>query len=364
MSEITYGSMVAQAETYDARMPARLGYVDAARGIATLAMIFAGFAQLPFGAAEKFAFTRLASVVEPFATPAFCVIAGLMLQRALRDSWPRYFMRKVAPFVWRYVMWATLAALAMAALQAPLNSTILGRVLVGVVIEPPQMLVILCGLALAFFAARLARGWPVLIILPIAATLEIALGGTGGPIPASFFRCFVYLYVGHVFAPEIRMLARRAAQHRAEALSALLVWTIITAFAALAPIPFTDEGTLATLPFASLGFGLAGAAAIIATASLVEGTEEAGVLRWIGVRALPIYLAGFVGFVALRVLAIGWPVVFAPGAGLIMLSAAVLAATLAVVLAGRPPQKQAAPEGDKSSVGNALARIASRLAPR
>ena len=147
----------------------------------------------------------------------------MMLSRAIRRPWPHYLVHKVAPLVWRYVLWGALTSLALAALHAPFKSAMIGRVFVSLVVEPPAMLLVLCALALSFLAARLVRGLPVLVVLPFAALLEIAHLKWGGPIPASFCRSFVYLYVGHVFATDIRALARWASLHRETALAGLVM---------------------------------------------------------------------------------------------------------------------------------------------
>ena len=59
MTDKPPGSMVAQAEAYDARSSRRLGYIDGARGVAILCLVFVAFAGLPFSAAEKIVFDRL-----------------------------------------------------------------------------------------------------------------------------------------------------------------------------------------------------------------------------------------------------------------------------------------------------------------
>jgi hypothetical protein len=262
--------------------------------------------------------------------------------------------------VWRYVFWATIGGLAVAMLHAPLKLALLYRVLVEIIVTPPPMLVVLCALALSFFVARLGRGLPVIVMGPVAAALEIAHVKLGGPIPESFCRWFVYLYLGHAFAPEIRALARWIPRNRETAIASVVTFAMIDIFAAVPPIPWTGDLTLAQLPFASLGLGVAGALAVIVTARLVEEQPETRYLRCIGANALSVYLVAYVALVAFAACAPKAPDAFPPGLGLMLAGALVLCAALAVLRSGRVATR---PEAH-IDLGKAFARMASRFAPR
>ena len=342
----------------------RIAFVDSARGLLVLLMVASAASVLPMGGIEKAGLARLAEFTSTFTAPAFFLLAGVFLHRSMRRPWPMFFLQKVAPLIWRYVLWAGVGTLIGLWLRAPLSPALLLRALGRIVIDPPAMLLIVCALPLSFVGVRLLRGLPILLVMPIAAALEIAHLSYGGLIPASFCRLFVYLYIGHVFAPEIRTLARYAVQNRTHALYGLIIGALLNAFAAFVTLPFVGV-PLASLPFASLALGLCGAAATIVLASLLEVDFDTSALRWIGQRALGLYFAGFVLVEALQAAALKLPAGFPSGAVLLFAGASVLSVALIVAFVqrrGAAPSHIAATSHIEG--GKPMASMASGAAPQ
>ena len=286
------------------RAQARLTCVDTARGLLVVCLIVVALAAA--SPAQPAPLALLAAFLSTFAEPAFFVLAGMFLYRAMRLSWIDFLRVKIAPLVWRYMLWGASGTLLALWLQAPLSAATLMRGFARVLLDPPAMLLVVCALAISLAAVRVLRGLPIIVALPVAAALEIFHVTYGGPIPTAFCRLFVYIYIGHMFAPEIRQFTRYVTQHRGNAVCGLAVWTAMNAIA-ISIAPPMAAGSVATLPFASLGFGLVGAAAIIAIACLIDGHAGTAILRRAGENALGLYLIGFILIEIWRALAPGLP---------------------------------------------------------
>ena len=319
-------------KSLEPRGNARLASIDCVRGLSVLLMIAAGAASLPFSSSEKTVLGQIAAYAAPFAAPAFFLAAGLMLHNALKTPWTAFLLNKVAPLIWRYVLWGLAGALMALWLSAPFKPGYLLYGLMRVLIDPPAMLLILCALPMSFIVLRALRVIPLVLLLPFAIALEITTSVSWGPILASFCRLFVYLYVGYVFAIEIKALARFATTNRTIALYGLVIWAVLNGLATFAPIPFVGAGVLAQLPFASLGLGLLGAMAMIVLASLIESSADSISARPIGERALAVYLTSFLLIEALRGAAIKFGGTLPSGAALLIVSAIILASVFVALI--------------------------------
>ncbi len=286
------GGMRQRAPSRDA---SRVEFVDIARALTVCAMIAGAIvAAIPPAHPARPWLAILTELTAPFALPAFFVLAGVFLHRSMRSSLPSFFVHRVAPLVWRYILWTTVGTLIALLFKLPISFAVLLRCVARVLLDPPAMLLVVCVLAVCLALVRLTRAAPALLALPAGAALEICHPDFGGAIPSGVYNLFIYLYIGHVFAPEIRRFARYVARNRRQAGCGLAIWALLNAVAVHAHVPFVQAGSIASLPFASLGFGLAGVAGVIALASLSAEAACAPILRWIGARALGVYFLSFV----------------------------------------------------------------------
>ncbi len=290
--------------TATASPSSRLVTFDAARGAVILLMIFAAaVAALPKGAPAQAMLDGVAAFFTPFVQPALFLIAGIFLHRSMRRPWVSFLPSKVAPLVWRYAFWAVAGTLVAALVRSAPSHGILFRSALRVVVDPPPMLLVVIALAVSLVVLRALRTLPVVLMLPAAAALQIAHPQSGGLILASVAQLFVFLYIGHAFAPEILAFARRAASQRMPTTVAIALWTLINAVAVSAPSPMAGIAHLAQMPVFSLGLGLAGGLAIIAFASLLESEGDADLLQQTGQRGLSLYLLSSLGIEPWRALA-------------------------------------------------------------
>lgn len=340
--------------------PSRLAWLDGARGVATLLMIAIGAATLPFSPYEKAGLGAIAAYASPFAAPTFFLVAGLLLRNSLKAPWPTFLLHKVTPLIWRYILWGAAGTLGALWLSALLRPGYLVHSFARTLIDPPAMLLVLCALPLCFIVLRALRAMPLALLAPLAITLEILTPMHGGPIVATFCRLFVYLYFGYVFATEVKTLTRFVASHRILAIQGLVIWAILNGLAVFVPIPFAHGATLAQLPFASLGLGLFGAAAMIVLARLTETGAETISARHIGERALGVYLSGFLLIEALRGASVRFASGFAPGAGLLIAGGVILVAAIVGFFLRSRANAPLAPASAEFAGGKARLEIASR----
>ena len=142
-------------------------------------------------------------------------------------------------------------------------------------------------------AAKLLRSASPLVVWLAAAGLEAAHVETGWMVIDEFAARFVFFYSGYLFADRVFALARGVASTRVAAVvAALAMWAGVNAMAVSAGY--------SRLPVVSLGLGLAGAMAVVATGALMARYQLFAMLRYCGENSLVIYLAFFVFMAATR----------------------------------------------------------------
>ncbi len=268
-------------------MSERVDWVDIAKGVciimvvtmhSTLGVEKAAGASGWMGLAVEFA--------RPWRMPDFFMISGLFLSRRIDAPWRVYLDKKVLHFFYFYVLWLTIQF----ALKAPGIAAEAGwdgalRQYLFAYIDPWGTLWFIYHLAVFLLVTRLLKDVPWIIVWLGAAALEIAHINTGSVLIDEFAARFVYFYTGYVFATQIFRLASEVSAERGTALTALLLWGTLHGL-----IVFNGYGDL---PFVSLALGLAGALAVITTATLLTQTFASPALRWLGEHSIVIYLSFF-----------------------------------------------------------------------
>jgi uncharacterized membrane protein YcfT len=103
-----------------------------------------------------------------------------------------------------------------------------------------------------------------------------------------------------MFAPRVFAFAAAAGERPARTLLGLALWACVNGALALTPITWADATTAAELPVIGLLLGVAGALAIVATASMITGTRLAAPFRYCGRNSIAIYLAFFLPMAVTR----------------------------------------------------------------
>jgi uncharacterized membrane protein YcfT len=248
----------------------------------------------------------LHAVVEfakPFRMPDFFLISGLFLNRVIDRDWVSYIDRKVAHFVYFYLLWTAIQF----AVKAPVFVQAYGvQHTVWLYIEsfwePFGTLWFIYLLPVFFVVTKLARQLriPPLIVWLAGAALEILHPATGYTVVDEFASRFVYFYTGYVFAPQIFTVATTVSSQPEAALAGLATWALLNGV-----LVFNG---IAQWPLVSLVLGLLGAGAVVSVSALLAKTDLAGPLRYCGRNSIVIYLAFFLPMALSRaaLLKTGW----------------------------------------------------------
>ena len=236
----------------------------------------------------------------PFRMPDFFMIAGLFLARGIDRDWRGFLDSKVVHFLYFYLLWMTLQwglKDAAPALGSGGHGDVLAAWLSGLW-DPPGSLWFIYILPIFFVVTKLARPLPPLLVLGLAALLQVIPRNTGWYIGDQFCERFVFFLIGYYFAPRIFAFARLVGAHRGMALAGLGLWALVNG-------GFVVAGLEAT-PGIGLVLGFIGALAVIALAVLASGLPWLGLLRECGRNSLAIYLAFFLPMASLRVVLLKW----------------------------------------------------------
>jgi len=229
----------------------------------------------------------------PFRVPDFFLLSGLFVARTIDRNWRHYLDRKFVHYAYFYVLWLVLNF----AFKAPSMAADIGWGAVGEnfllsFIEPFGTLWFIYMLPLFLVATKLTRSLPGWSIWLVAALLQVLPIHTGWMVIDEFASRFVYFYTGYLLAPIIFRLADMALRRSGAAMVAVGGWAIGNW--ALVSLDW------ATLPFVSLGLGLAGCAAIVTLSAVMSKSDLMAPIRYCGTNSIVIYLAFFIPMASTR----------------------------------------------------------------
>lgn len=302
----------------------RLDWVDTAKGfciiLVVLMHVVAGF---------EVSLER-ASWIDPFIDwaklfrmPGFFLLSGLFVSRLVERDWPEFLDRKIAPFVYFYLLWLAINCL----LKFPTwgegdLATLLDSYALGIV-QPFGILWFIYLLAVFFAVTKLVRYHPMVSWL-VAALLAVVPVTTGWLLVDRFAGYYIFFLSGALFAPKIFAMADWVRRNQKQALLFWLGWVAASAF-------LTSLGGYAAInetPGGSLILGHVGALGIITLSVFLAGRVDW--LDYCGRNSLPIYLAFFIPMALTRVLLIKTGVPLDIGAASLLLTVVCVVLPLAV----------------------------------
>jgi uncharacterized membrane protein YcfT len=274
----------------------RIDWVDYAKGICIVMVVMMHSVLGVELAAAQTGFMHLVVMfAKPFRMPDFFLISGLFLSVVTARDWRTYLDRKVVHFAYFYLLWVTIQfGFKAPSFAAETSWSHVGFLYLESFIEPFGTLWFIYLLPIFFVVTKLTRKMPPLVVLTVAAALEMAHVLTGWTVIDEFGARFVYFYSGYLFAPYVFALSDRARARPALALAGLALWAVV-------------NGSLVGFgasewPLVSLALGLAGACAIIVTGTLLARMQWLNFLRYCGEHSIVIYLAFFLPMAATRTL--------------------------------------------------------------
>jgi len=210
----------------------------------------------------------------------------MFLRRSRDATWAEYLLRKIAPVVLALALW--FAAAGMLAQSQMLHGGGSGWFAGLNHLHLAVLLTVLPAFLLAWRALRRFRTGTIFVL---AAIVEILHTEYGGIVWIEAMRGMVYLAAGHCFADKFRALARFARENHSSAIAILGVWAAFNALMVYSDVQIIAGEKMSTLPFASLGLGLAGASALVIAGELLSGNRVGTSLAFIGRRWLAVYTA-------------------------------------------------------------------------
>ena len=331
---------------FQADPPGRLVFADVGKGIAVLLVIFAAVINSAGAMPGEFSWlSGIKAFLQPFALPAFLVYAGMFMHRSRQSGWSVYLGRKAVPVLGACALW--IAAAVIASLLIAPNALPPGAQGYLAMAQAQTSLAVLFIILPVFFLLwKLLGRFRTGTILVAAAIMEILHTDQGGVIAVEIMRGFVYFAAGHCLANQFRALARFTRENGASAAAMISVWAAFNALMTFADLPLAYGMKISVLPFASLGLGMAGAAAMVMIGELVARARMAPLFSLMGRKWIAFYAVLPLGIVSLgRVMAEAGLFV-TPAQGVAALVTAALAAGLAFwLLELRDPSSQNEPIG-------------------
>lgn len=279
----------------------RVAWVDTAKG---LCIVFVVMMHATLGVGEAMGaegfMHHVVAFAAPFRMPDFFLISGLFLARVVDRDWRTYGDKRILHFVYFYVLWLVIQSVVkFGSVSGGSLGGFVEHLLVSLV-EPFSTLWFVYMLAIFSIVAKLARRVNPVLLLAVAAALEIAPIHTGWFLLDEFCARLVYFLAGWHLAGAIFALADKATARPAAALGFLAVWAVINGALALTPAPFAGATTLAALPVVSLTLGAAGAVAIVVASALLARTLAGVPVSYAGRHSIAVYLAFFFPMAATR----------------------------------------------------------------
>src|ERR1700692_1737706 len=274
----------------------RIDWVDYAKGICIVMVVMMHSVLGVELAAGQTGFMHLVVMVaKPFRMPEFSLISGLFLSVVIARDWRTYLDRKVVHFAYFYLLWVTIQfGFKAPSFAAESGWSHAGLLYLEAFIEPLGTLWFIYLLPMFFVITKATRRMPPLLVWGIAVLLETAHIVTGWTAIDEFCARFVYFYSGYLFADAVFAMSDRARAHPRLALAALALWAIIEGGVVMSGY--------SEWPLISLVLGLAGACAIVTSATLLARAHWLAFLRFCGEHSIVIYLAFFLPMAATRTL--------------------------------------------------------------
>jgi uncharacterized membrane protein YcfT len=268
---------------------ARVLAVDAARGLAIVLVVVLHAADwLDTGGIHLDTWIQANIVIAALRMPLFFAVAGVVGSKLLRARWPDLIAGRVTLLFWVYLAWqpiGSLVGLIVYDLKGePLEPSHMLVSLALTPIRPRLELWFVWALALMFLTARLTRRIPVPVQLVVSGALSAVCLWRGFPISnpgwLGLFTFYVFFLLGLHHRERILRLSGQVARSPWLAVVLLAAWTAVALPEQLLDL---DRFIGPALVVRLLG--------LVAGIALASAVARGRLLRYLGARTLPIYLA-------------------------------------------------------------------------
>lgn len=306
----------------------RVEWVDTGRGIAiSLVVLFHSSNWLLGAGAHVRPWVEANVVVSSLRMPLFFTLAGLFAGKWVRGAWTALWHSKIRLYLWVFLVWGAVGSLAYyVGVRMRGTGSFLSNVLQPYVLSPfvPRLeLWFIWALALFFVVAKLTRRVPVAVQIGVAAVgSAIALSGweTASPGWNGSVKYYVFFLVGLHLRDVV---LRRGSEARVLPMVGVVALWAAVAFGLWA----ADLREAPGLYFVNCVLGVAAGIAVS------RALSRSHVLRDLGARTLPVYLAHTPLIIVTAALLKSWGAVDSPAVAVLgppLLAAAAIVATLAL----------------------------------
>ncbi|RWE33214.1 MAG: acyltransferase [Mesorhizobium sp.] len=277
--------------------PMRMPWVDTAKGLSIIlvVMMYSAYNTGEYTGGVGF-LHYVIGFATPFRMPEFFLISGLFLSQVIDRPWRRYVDRRVAHYLYFYVLWAIISIGLKIGIFSRDPAGMLHDLAMAVV-QPYGVLWFIYMLAVFGLAAKLLRQFavPAWIVIPIAACLQMWAPHPDSYAVEQFAAYFVFFYVGFVMAPLVFRLVEWTQARPALAVAGLALWAVVNGLLVYSPgyamQPVGMRMGLAAWPPLHLTLAVAGAVALCVLGGFLSKFPAMEWLRWLGEHSLVVYVA-------------------------------------------------------------------------
>jgi uncharacterized membrane protein YcfT len=284
-------------ESNDSSRPSsshRLAWVDYGKGICIVAVVLLYAATDIHHELQRLGrplppdnwLDMLVEFARPFRMPDFFLISGLFLARVIDRPWRLYLDKKVAHYLYFFLVWTTIIFVVRAFAKPYPGMDALVVEYLTWLYTPFAMLWFIQLLAIMFIFTKLTRRVPVWAMLAFAAALHLSEYQIMFKQLQNFGERFVFFYAGYVFAPRFFQLVAWVQANRTLALVGLVIWALLNG--AMVSMGWS------TLSPVSLTLGLLGACAVISISGLLSLIPWMRWLRYLGQHSLVVYVGFYI----------------------------------------------------------------------
>ncbi len=276
---------------------ARLGWVDAAKGISILLVVMMYSAYSVGQDTGGIGFLHhIIAFATPFRMPEFFLISGLFLASVINRDWGRYADRRIVHYLYFYALWAVIHIGVKVGVFAMDPAGAVSQI-GWAIVQPYGVLWFIYVLAMVSAVTKLFNSLrvPHWLGFLAGAALQLAPVSTGAYAIDQFAAYFVFFYTGYAVAPLIFRLVDSAREAPLMGIAFLALWAAGNAMLVFSPgykyLPDHFEMGYAGLPGVHLALAIVGAMALCVLAGLLDRLPFMRWLSWLGARSLVIYVA-------------------------------------------------------------------------
>ncbi|MBO9712564.1 acyltransferase [Sphingomonas sp.] len=281
------------ASASGATRPARIGWLDAARGMGIILVVY-GHALRGWVSAGIVKATPIEQLqdrlIYSFHMPLFFLLSGLVVGRSLARGKGEFLRTRWLTIVWPYLLWSVLqGSISMAAGDAA-NHPVTPGTLVAILWDPFAQFWFLYALLLCQLTLLLPGRWTLPVLVGAGVVLE-SVTNVGGILAASL-KHLPYFALGY-WVTAGRLDAQLSAPAKA-AIVAAVAWAMFAIFTLI------DNPAAPPVLALQLAQGFAGSIGVIAVARLVMALPG---LQALGAASMAIFLMHVMAAAVFRIVA-------------------------------------------------------------